>query len=187
MTKTRTVSADAAYHETIAAWGLTFFRILFTAAFVFYLCSVLYLVLGERLLYGSASRFHQAAENMAYLEQVKAFIQPVPFRTFLRYAARLPRSNPLRRTAFVNLAGNLALFFPMGIFLPYFCPGQRKFLRFSITVILMICCVEVIQVLTLLGACDIDDLILNYAGAAAGFLCFRILDFLRRKIYGRNL
>ena len=35
--------------------------------------------------------------------------------------------------------------------------------------------VEITQMLTLLGTCDIDDLILNLLGAAMGYGCFLIL------------
>lgn len=156
-------------------------------AFIFYLISVLYLVFGERLLMGSASVFHKKVVTDAdYWIQVRKHIQPVPFRTIHLYAERLRVSHPLRRLAFVNLAGNLALFFPMGIFMPYFRKKQRNFIRFSVTVILMISWVEITQVLTLLGVCDVDDLILNYSGAVCGFVCFQILDFMRRKLHGKS-
>ena len=181
MTKSRTVFVNRAYHNSVKLW-----EGLLTAAFIFYILSVLYLVLGERLLMGSSSRFHQVTANVDYWTQVKRHIQPIPFRTIMRYARRLPKSNPLRRIAFVNLVGNLALFFPMGLFLPYFRRKQRKFIRFSITLILMILFVEVTQVLSLLGACDVDDLILNYIGAVFGFLSFRILYFIGRKIHGKS-
>ncbi len=188
MTKSRTVSVKPAYTVSNRKSNFLFFRFLMTAAFVFYLVSVLYLVLGERLFHGNASWFHHSVQTkMPYWKQVKQHVQLIPFKTIFRYAGRLKKANPLRLLAFVNLAGNLALFFPMGIFLPYFRKKQKNFIRFSVSVILMIVCVEVTQVLTLLGACDIDDLILNYAGAVCGFVCFQILDLIRRKIYaGRN-
>ena len=189
MMKTRTDSNKTACSEPLPETPerkLTFFRLLLGAAFCFYLVSVFYLVLGARWLHGNNSYFHRTVTGVPYWTQVKRHIQPVPFRTILRYIHRLPASNPLRRTAFVNLAGNLALFFPMGIFLPCFRQKQRKLLRFSCTVIFMIILTEITQVLTLLGACDIDDLILNYAGAVCGFLCFQLFDLIRRKIYDKS-
>jgi len=194
MTKFRTASDKCAYDNNAPAVseqenavpGNRLFRFLMATAFVLYLAGVLYLVLGERLLNGEASRFHRVV-NLPYWKQVRQHIQPIPFKTILLYASRLKKSHPLRRHAFVNLTGNLVLFSPMGMFLPYFFRKQRNFFRFSATLILMIGCVEITQVFTLLGACDIDDLILNYAGALCGFLCFQILDFIRRKIHaGKN-
>jgi len=189
MTKLRTVSDKSAYPDSMpeTKQKFRFFSILTGTAFVFYLFCVLYLTLGERLIYGSNSYFHKVTADVPYWTQVRKHIQPIPFSMILCYARRLPASNPLRRLAFVNLAGNLVLFFPMGIFLPVLMPEQRKFFRFSVTVILMILCIEITQVLSLLGTCDIDDLILNYTGAVCGFLCFQIFDFIRRKFHaGKN-
>ena len=47
--------------------------------------------------------------------------------------------------------------------------------------------VEVIQLITKVGCCDVDDMILNTAGAALGYLLFFICDHLRRKIYGKKI
>jgi len=157
------------------------FRILMGILFVCYVGAVLYLVLIERIIHGNLSRFHGNIVQMPYLTQVKAFIQPVPFRTIRHYMERLRQGSPLRRFAVMNLAGNLMLFMPMGIFLPYFRKKQRNPFRFTLTMIFMISCVEIAQLFTLLGACDIDDLILNLTGALAGFLLFHIMNFLKKR------
>ena len=47
--------------------------------------------------------------------------------------------------------------------------------------------VEVIQLITRVGCFDVDDMILNTAGAALGYLLFFICDHLRRKIYGKKI
>jgi len=47
--------------------------------------------------------------------------------------------------------------------------------------------VEVIQLITKVGCFDVDDMILNTAGAALGYLLFFICDHLRRKIYGKKI
>ena len=187
MTKIRTDLNKPAYSDSkpnIPKTGnarLSFWRILTGTAFLIYLVCVFYLVLGERWLHGKSSYFHENSA-LPYWEQVSYRTQLIPFQTIRAYARRLSVSNPLRRLAFVNLAGNLALFFPMGIFLPCLWQRQNHFFRFSCTIIFMIAWIEITQVLTLLGSCDIDDLILNYAGAVCGFLCFQILAFMRRKI-----
>ncbi|MBR1554018.1 MAG: VanZ family protein [Oscillospiraceae bacterium] len=194
MTKLRTDSNKCAYNKNSSAPVRNdapekknrFFLFLMVILFVCYLIGVLYLVLGERLLNGESSRFHRVV-NLPYWKQVRQHTQLIPFRTILTYASRLKKNYPLRRIAFINLAGNLVLFFPMGIFLPYFFPKLRNLFRCSAVLIFMICSVEITQVFTLLGACDVDDLILNYAGALCGFIYFCILDFIRRKFHaGRN-
>ncbi len=66
------------------------------------------------------------------------------------------------------------MFVPLGLFLPYFREKYRKLRSFLPAVILLIICVEVIQLFTLLGACDVDDLIFNVLGAFLGFLIYSI-------------
>ena len=43
--------------------------------------------------------------------------------------------------------------------------------------------VEIIQLFTLLGSCDVDDLILNILGVFIGFIIFKnmkLIDFLKK-------
>ncbi|MDE7121313.1 MAG: VanZ family protein, partial [Oscillospiraceae bacterium] len=113
---------------------------------------------------------------------VRMSIQSKPFATIRYFREWLHRDNPLFPIACKNLAGNLALFFPMGIFLPYFFKKQRHPFWFCLTLTVMICGAEMIQALTLLGKCDIDDYILNMLGAGAGFVCFQVFYLMFRLI-----
>lgn len=74
----------------------------------------------------------------------------------------------------VNVGGNILATMPLGIFLPVFFRAQRRFPVFLLTVSLLIAAIESLQMLTLAGACDIDDLILNDLGAALMFFIMRI-------------
>ena len=90
-----------------------------------------------------------------------------PFETIGFYLGRLPAG-----VAVVNLAGNLAAFAPMGLFLPLLFRKLDRWGWFLLAVGLSVALVELTQGATGLGACDVDDLILNLAGAAAIFgLC----------------
>ena len=64
----------------------------------------------------------------------------------------------------------LLLFIPFGLFLPHLFQSQRRFGRFLLTSLVLLCCVECAQVLLLLGSCDIDDVILNLLGNVTGFV-----------------
>ena len=79
-------------------------------------------------------------------------------------------SEELRRYAWVNFPGNILLFVPLGLFLPRLFPRQRRFPLFLATAAAAVVIVEALQYLTSLGALDVDDLILNLAGASLGFL-----------------
>lgn len=97
-----------------------------------------------------------------------------PFRTIRDYLSAYGYGNISLRLVVVNLAGNLAAFAPMGFFLPALFRWQRSVFFFAATLTLGITAVEVTQVYSGAGSCDVDDLILNLAGALVVFLICRI-------------
>ena len=72
-------------------------------------------------------------------------------------------------TVVYNIGGNIAMFVPLGFFLRALFPKCRKFLRCMGTVAVIMSVVELCQLFTLRGFCEVDDLILNLLGAAIGF------------------
>ena len=94
----------------------------------------------------------------------------VPFREITRYIA-------YRRTigygrAFLNLGGNIIAFMPMGFFLPHLCRKRLNFWSVSLIALEASVLVEVIQLFTRVGCCDIDDVILNTIGGMLGYGCY---------------
>ncbi|MEH7072708.1 VanZ family protein [Neobacillus drentensis] len=79
--------------------------------------------------------------------------------------------------AFYNLAANIGLFIPYGIFLRF-----RRFTQWKAVTIagLLISFIEVLQLLTHRGSLDIDDLILNVFGVYLGLIFF---PFVRQVVY----
>ena len=53
---------------------------------------------------------------------------------------------------------------------------MRNFFWFLLTCTAAIVLVELVQLLSLLGSCDIDDLILNLLGMIIGFLLFTVIN-----------
>lgn len=111
-----------------------------------------------------------------YWEQVKMNINLMPFRTISYYLYLLiKRSNKyMIFNSFINLFGNIAAFIPMGIFLSSLFKAVHKVLPFILWSTLIIIGIECIQLFTLRGCCDIDDLILNLFGATLGKLSLHI-------------
>ena len=109
-------------------------------------------------------------------EQAEQSINLEPLRTirlFVRVLLYDP--NPYNiRLAIVNLFGNILLFIPLGYFLPRLWSGLRKWWKTWLATLLIMSGVELIQLLTLRGTCDVDDLILNLLGAAMGYGIFCI-------------
>lgn len=73
-----------------------------------------------------------------------------------------------------NLFGNIVLFIPLGIWIPWLFRRCRSFLIFTSTVVLLLLGVEVIQLITRVGSFDVDDIILNTVGAWIGYAGFKL-------------
>lgn len=102
-----------------------------------------------------------------------------PFRTIRNYLIAYHYHNISLRLVVLNLAGNLAAFAPMGIFLPALHRWQRSIFFFAATLALGITTVEVVQVYTGAGSCDVDDLTLNLTGALFVFIVSRVTPLWR--------
>ena len=110
-------------------------------------------------------------DGMPYWDQIRANLNLEPFHTIKLFLNVLD-SRVYSATAIINLGGNVILFIPLGFFLPRVFPSLRKFRRTLLATALIIIAVELAQLFTLLGSCDIDDLILNVMGATIGYLLF---------------
>lgn len=112
--------------------------------------------------------------GLPYAEQLKYNL--LPFKTIGRFLRLLggPQGG-LRTHAFINLAGNVVMFIPLGFFLPLLWKKQRKFWRTLLSTAGIILLVELTQMFTLVGSCDTDDLILNLLGAAIGYGFYKII------------
>ena len=113
----------------------------------------------------------EAPAGIPYAEQIRLRLNPIPFRTLAHQLRLLTAADRpwLVRHALVNLLGNIVLFIPLGVFLPKLWTPLQQFWKTLLAVAGIIALVEIVQVLTLLGRCDIDDLILNLTGAAIGY------------------
>ncbi len=101
-----------------------------------------------------------------------------PLQTVKRYLWVLRHSTEpgMRSNAVANLLGNVALFVPLGLFLPWQSSYLRCFWRFLLIVGLVILDVELAQAATGLGTFDVDDLLLNLLGAALGYVVCRLVQ-----------
>ena len=95
-------------------------------------------------------------------------INLTPFHTIQLYLRLLSRP-AFRQSAIINLAGNVVMFIPLGFLLPRIFDKQNRLWKVLLTTAVIITLVELVQYVTLLGSCDIDDLILNVIGAAIGY------------------
>ncbi len=103
----------------------------------------------------------------------------VPFREIRRILEN--RDILGTRYVLLNIGGNILLFVPFGAILPvvhrYFGRPGRTILSGA----LLSAGVEGAQYITMRGRCDIDDVLLNTFGCAAGYLLFACIRRLRRR------
>lgn len=113
--------------------------------------------------------------NNGYLGTMRDNLNIIPFDTIARYL-RLWSGSGLSHKARANLLGNVVLFVPLGFFLPWVHEKLRKFWRTLLVSVGLILLVEGIQLVTLLGHCDVDDLILNVFGVVIGYVIWRLIE-----------
>ena len=104
------------------------------------------------------------------------FIPFYEIRRFLTYRETIGTSGTV-----LNLAGNVLGFIPLGIMLPVLRPLFARAGRTVLAGLLLSAAVEGLQLALRVGSCDIDDVILNTAGAAAGYLIYHLVKVGRKR------
>ena len=108
--------------------------------------------------------------SMPYWEQATGHLNLIPFRTLRLFAGLLGSGiRSYIRMAVINLGGNIIMFIPLGFLLPRVFSKCTSLSRVLLVTAVIITVVEIIQLFTLVGSCDIDDLILNVFGSGLGF------------------
>lgn len=152
-------------------------RIIPRIAFSAYAVFMVYLLFGMRW-----SRLFWAPDG--YWETLCGNINLIPFRTIAEYAEGL--SKTANGDSVINLYGNVIMFVPLGFLLPAVFPKARPFRTCLLTALVTLCAVELIQLVTLLGSLDIDDVLLNLAGAVIGYGMWWLLSKIKRRKHPRR-
>lgn len=82
--------------------------------------------------------------------------------------------------SFENLAGNIVVFVPYGMFLPAIWKRFRNFADTFLAGFLFSLCIEVFQLFSAFGAFDVDDVLLNCVGVITGYILYMLFV-----LYGR--
>lgn len=133
-----------------------FFNLLITAAAIGYALFMLLLLFYRNRYFG---------EGYSY--------NIVPFHTIKQYIVFRHHFNS--DIWFKNLAGNVVLFMPIGVFAPLLHIRYLNPLRLAALSVVMIGVVETAQMLIRVGSFDVDDIILNTAGALLGLAFTTVL------------
>ena len=104
-----------------------------------------------------------------YPEYLKAMYNFIPFKSvYVLLTAPALTASVVFRFA-LNFFGNILLFIPWGILLPACFERMRSFRRFAILTLITLIAIETVQILTMLGSFDVEDIMLNMAGACIGY------------------
>lgn len=109
-----------------------------------------------------------------YVEHIAMNWNLIPLRSITQQISALAHGDDVSRHL-IYLCGNIIGFIPLGYFLPTLFPRLRRFRAFLLTVVIACACLELVQLLTMRGSFDIDDIILNTFGACLGFWVTRTL------------
>ena len=107
----------------------------------------------------------------------------IPFKTIIGYMRFT--NNTSIRIIITNIVGNIIACMPFAFFLPLLFKRQNNLKLFTLTMILIVLIIELLQFITLSGSFDIDDLILNVLGAIILYMILKIkrIDKLIKKIF----
>ena len=123
--------------------------------FALYLCAMVWLMFLQRI--GTEHAHTVPHYNL------------IPFNGIRIFAENLLGGDPYwSRHAVINLVGNVVMFVPAGFLLPRISGRLNTVWRVLAVCLAALVCAEVLQLISLLGSFDIDDIILNMAGAALG-------------------
>ena len=99
----------------------------------------------------------------------------VPFHTLSIYLANLGSWFWMR-----NLLGNLALLLPLGLLGPIALPALDRWWRIALVALLVSTAIELTQLLVPDRSADIDDVLVNVAGAILGYVVLGIARLISR-------
>ena len=142
--------------------------------FAAYCLLMLWLLYGQRMGQSSGKPYWTELRGNLLLEPLDTI------RRFL-WVLRHSSNEAYIRHAVVNLVGNVVMFVPLGFFVPILWRRTGKLGWHLFSMALIIVAVELTQLFTLLGTCDVDDLILNLVGTTIGFLLWKLWQYFVRK------
>lgn len=156
------------------------FRLAAIAAFIAYLCILVYLTVVQRLLRGTVTGLFLENYTLDWNSYLTYSVNLIPFKTITEYLFNPPNAE----TALTNLAGNIIAFIPFGFLAPVVFKRVNNFKTMFVISAAVSALIEIIQMLLKVGSTDIDDTILNTLGGLIGFSLLILVLKASRKWFG---
>lgn len=135
--------------------------------FIIYMCVLVYVVF--------------FAEAMGRTPQDGYVYNLTPLKEIKRFMKYIWDNDALGRAARLNIFGNIIAFMPFGIYLPYTSESKLGFISTFLYTFSLSLTIELVQLITKVGSCDVDDIILNTLGGVIGYILWFIYTKLRKK------
>ena len=135
--------------------------------FIIYMCALVYVVF--------------FAEAMGRTPQDGYVYNLTPLKEIKRFMKYIWDNDALGRAARLNIFGNIIAFIPFGIYLPYTSESKLGFISTFLYTFSLSLTIELVQLITKVGSCDVDDIILNALGGVIGYILWYIYTKLRKK------
>lgn len=135
--------------------------------FIIYMCVLVYVVF--------------FAEAMGRTPQDGYVYNLTPLKEIKRFMKYIWDNDALGRVARLNIFGNIIAFIPFGIYLPYTSESKLGFISTFLYTFSLSLTIELVQLITKVGSCDVDDIILNTLGGVIGYILWYIYTKLRKK------
>lgn len=142
-------------------------RIVCLFLFVIYVAVLAYfLFLSDA--YGRIQGYSEYRYNLVPFVEIKRFINAAGILSF--------------KDIFVNLLGNVFAFAPFGALIRWVRNRKTNFFVATFYTFIFSLCIELLQLVTMAGVFDVDDLILNTIGGAIGYIFY----FIVAKLFSRK-
>ena len=128
------------------------------------------------LLFYRSSRWDPELGYQQLLQSGSNFTPLYTIRNYVNIILHYPNSVYYRH-CIINLVGNILLFIPIGFFPPRIFHKTARFFPFIAVCFGCLLLVETLQLLTLTGSFDVDDILLNMTGALLGFALSKLFGF----------
>ena len=135
--------------------------------FIIYMCVLVYVVF--------------FAEAMGRTPQDGYVYNLTPLKEIKRFMKYIWDNDALGRAARLNIFGNIIAFIPFGMYLPYTSESKLGFISTVLYTFSLSLTRELGQLITKVGSCDVDDIILNALGGVIGYILWYIYTKLRKK------
>ena len=113
----------------------------------------------------------------------------IPFDTIKLFLKAYKEGSLEKHVVLENIVGNFFAFIPFAFFVPTIFSHINSAFKFFVFISILVICIELLQLMFLTGSADIDDFILNVAGAMLGYAVLQI-PILKRNfkkfLFGEN-